>query len=98
MTEKELEAEVLALVDRLKYRVLIIPDSKRIIEGRGYPDLTIFSNNAVLWRELKTQDASLSRDQQRWRYVIQAAGGNWALWRPVHLWSGQIETELRQIA
>jgi hypothetical protein len=97
VTEKELEAEILRLAGKLRLVVLVIPDSRRLVRGPGYPDLTVFGRG-VLYRELKTEGGKLSGAQIAWRYTIQGAGGNWGLWRPEHLAAGRIETELRQIA
>jgi hypothetical protein len=41
-------------------------------EGRG---LTIFP-------ELKSESGRLSKDQERWRDALLAAGQDWRLWRP----------------
>jgi hypothetical protein len=98
MTEKELEAEVLALADKMRLAVLVIPDSRRLVYGPGYPDLTVFGRSGVLYRELKTEGGKLSRPQVAWKYKIQGTGGNWGIWRPGHLAAGRIEYELWQVA
>jgi hypothetical protein len=99
VTEAELEYEVLALIAPLRPRfdVLAIPDSRRLVHGKGFTDLLIVGPRAILFRELKTEDGDLSRDQQRWRYRLQAAGANWSVWRPAQLRAGRIQAELGQI-
>lgn len=97
MTEAQLRAEVFALCERLGLEVLYIPDSRRLEHGKGYPDLTIVGQHHMLFAELKTAEAKLSREQIRWRYLLLAAGQRVLTWRPVHLWSGEIETELARI-
>lgn len=107
MTEHEFETECLRLIVRFSFEVRIVPDSRRLIRqldgkfiqvGVGWPDLEIIGRIGILYRELKIGDAELASDQKRIRYALQGAGANWAIWRPAHLWSGQIEAELRQIA
>jgi hypothetical protein len=94
MTEAELEREVLALAAKRELRVLSIPDSRRLITGTGYPDLTIAGRRGVLWRELKTEGGQLSADQRRWKYQLLASGQNWGVWRPRDLAAGEVAAQL----
>lgn len=98
MTEEQLQADVLELCGRYGLIVLAIPDSRRIVHGKGWPDLVIAGYHSLLFAELKTEGGRLSSDQRAWRWKLLAAGMRWVLWRPCHLASGEIETELRAIA
>lgn len=97
MTENELRAHVLEECDKLKLKVLVIPDSRRLVAGAGFPDLLIAGPHKVVFRELKSEGGNLSREQQRWRVQLLAAGCDYGIWRPVH-WPGVIRTELWHIA
>ena len=50
-------------------------------DGTGWPDLCLVRER-ILWAELKRETADLEPDQELWRDRIQAAGGEWHLWRP----------------
>lgn len=77
-------------------QVLIIPDSRRA-QMRGWPDLTI-KGKRLLFRELKSQGGYLTTEQRELGALLTRAGGDWAVWQPIHLYSGHIETKLREIA
>lgn len=66
--------------------------------AKGYPDWTIAGPGGQLWRELKTQRGRLTREQQEWLDVLAAGGGNAGVWRPEHLLSGVIASELMALA
>lgn len=97
MTEVELEREVRRLITvyRLQATAFHVPDSRRM--QRGLPDWIIIGHR-VLWRELKSAYGAVSREQRHVGYVLQAAGEDWAVWRPVDLASGRIERELESVA
>jgi hypothetical protein len=69
-------------------------DSRR--SAPGWPDWVVLGTR-VLFRELKTQSGRLSPDQRRVGYLLQAAGADWAVWRPADLMSGQIGRELEAL-
>jgi len=95
MTERELEEHVRALCKDFGLAVNHFPDSRRSWLP-GFPDLVVFGS-AVLWRELKSQHGSLSVDQRRIGSRISHAGGDWAVWRPQHLFDGTIGRQLAAI-
>ena len=97
MTEAQLQAEVLELCGRYGLMALAIPDSRRLQHGKGWPDLVI-AGHSLLFAELKDESGQLSAGQRRWKWKLQAAGLRWVLWRPCHLASGEIDSELRAIA
>jgi hypothetical protein len=63
----------------------------------GWPDLVIVAHG-MLFRELKSESASVSGDQSACGRLIRAAGGNWAVWRPADLTSGRVDRELDELA
>jgi hypothetical protein len=66
--------------------------------AKGYPDWTIAGPGGQMWRELKTQRGKVTADQQAWLDVLTAGGGDAGVWRPEHLLSGQIASELAAIS
>ncbi len=97
VTEVELEREVRRLLQvyRLQRVAFHVPDARRMTPG--LPDWIIIGRR-VLWRELKSAYGPVSREQRHVGYVLQAAGEDWAVWRPVDLHSGRIERELEGLA
>lgn len=63
----------------------------------GWPDWVIIGNR-IIYRELKTERGALTAEQRLVGEKITAAGGNWAVWRPRDLLSGQIARELASIS
>jgi len=51
-------------------------------DGKGWPDLVLVKGERVLFRELKTDRGVLSPEQREWRDALQAAGADYAVWRP----------------
>lgn len=48
---------------------------------RGGPDLLLVRER-VLFRELKRDSGRLTEEQEAWGAALQAAGADWAVWRP----------------
>lgn len=63
----------------------------------GWPDVVIIGHG-MLFRELKSEDGPVKASQSATGRRIEAAGGNWAVWRPADLESGRIQRELRRLA
>lgn len=105
MSETELNRGIRGLCDKFglhgfcnsTYR---IPGSHTARPGssKGYPDWTIAGDGGILFREAKSADGRRSMDQVRWGKRIVRGGGNYGIWRPADLASGQIERELAAIA
>lgn len=56
------------------------------IQGHaGYPDLTLAGAGGIIFAELKTATGRLSPEQKIWQARIEAAGGQYRLWRPAHM-------------
>jgi len=66
-------------------------------DGKGFPDLVLVGPCGVLYRELKTERGRLSPEQLRWRDALQAAGADWAVWKPSDLLAGRVDAELKTI-
>lgn len=94
VTEKSLQATITQLCDLLGIDWYHTYDARR--SNRGWPDLAMVGQKFIV-RELKTDRGELSDDQVRWGKRLQAAGVDWAVWRPADLWSGRIEHELKGI-
>ncbi|WP_301177322.1 hypothetical protein [Actinomadura geliboluensis] len=97
MTEIELEREVrrLLTVYRLQRVAFHVPDARRMTPG--LPDWIIIGRR-VIWRELKAPQGDVTREQRQIGYLLQAAGEDYAVWRPVDFHSGRIERELEGLA
>ena len=72
-----------------------IPDSRRAA-ATGWPDYVI-AGKRILWREYKTPGDALRPAQQRWRYRILGAGGDWGLWVASMVIDGHVARELKGI-
>lgn len=79
---------------RLGVRWYHAHDSRRSVPG--WPDLVLVGSR-IIFRELKSATGTLRPEQRDWRDVLQAAGEDWAIWRPIDLESGRIEAELRTL-
>ena len=97
MTETELMEAIRAMVTDLNLHAFHPADSRRSW-GPGFPDLVIAGIGGCIYRECKTEAGSLSPEQRRWGYVLQASGQRWAVWRPRHLADGTIGRELAAVA
>lgn len=91
----EREVRRLLQVYRLGTTSFHVPDARRMTPG--LPDWIIIGRR-VLWRELKSDYGAVSREQTRMGYLLQAAGEDYAVWRPVDFHSGRIERELEGLA
>lgn len=58
-------------------------------DGAGFPDLVLSRGGVVLFRELKTDNGKLSREQSLW---LESLGEHGAVWTPKD-W-GKIQKEL----
>ena len=92
----ELVGKIAAEARSLGELVYFTRDSRRA--PPGYPDLTIAGRRGVLWAEVKSERGKMQPRQQDWRYMLQASGQQWRLWRPADWTSGQIHADLRDIA
>jgi hypothetical protein len=96
MTEAQLQTQVLAMARfhgfTLTYHTY---DSRR--SDAGFPDLVMVNprQKRVLFRELKREKGSITSKQQTWIDTLTAAGQDAAIWKPSHLFSGEIEASLR---
>ena len=97
MPERDLEAEVKTLAERLGLKYYHTHRSDNSVEG--FPDDVIISphGRGTLFRELKRQGQKPSVEQQKWLDALVANGHDVAVWRPEDLFSGRILEELRSI-
>ena len=92
MSEADLDSHVRTLLRDLRLLGYHTHDSRR--SEPGFPDWTITGPGGLIFRELKTQHGVLTSAQSRWGYALQAAGANWAVWRPGDLIDGRVAGEL----
>jgi len=72
--------------------------NQRTATSKGFPDLVVIGPGGVLFRELKTAAApNLQSDQTEWKYRLQAAGQDWAVWTARDLDSGRVDAELADL-
>jgi hypothetical protein len=93
MTERELQAEVVRLVEAgggLWYHA----ESPRK-DPPGFPDLTIvMPGDEAIFAELKSDTGRLRPEQVAWQRALTASRSRYYIWRPEHLESGEIERQL----
>ena len=101
-TEHEWCRFLLAEAKRLGLLGYWHPDSRRAEGNRGYPDLTLAGDGAVLFAEVKTPGALTSADQDMWAWKLSeigAPGVRYTLWTvPDHWDSGLIQEEMRELS
>ena len=101
ITEADLQLWVLELAQWLGYlrmhqRPMETKSGRWLtpIQGdAGFPDVVLAhkSSGKVLFRELKSQDGKVTKEQLMW---LAATGGT--IWRPSHWLVGDIERELKE--
>jgi hypothetical protein len=79
MSEKQLQAAVVALARRLGWLCFHAHDSRH--SAAGYPDLTL-CRDRVVFAELKREGGKLTTAQEEWRDWLLLAGQEWHLWTP----------------
>jgi hypothetical protein len=94
LIESELLAEVLTICDEHDVLAFHSTDSRRDI-GKGFPDLVCVGRHHILFAELKRFGGYRSPEQTTWGYRILATGARYALWTPLDLKRGTIESAIR---
>lgn len=92
MSEDDLERALRELLDERG----LYGYHPRVSKGSapGWPDWVILGCRRVLFRELKSDYGHLTPEQRRVGYALQAAGQDFAVWRPADLEAGRIAAEL----
>lgn len=80
MSEKQFQANIIALAKKSGWTVYHTYDSRR--SEPGFPDLVLV-RETVLFREVKTNAGRLTAAQQAWGRKLAAAGADYAVWRPI---------------
>lgn len=93
-SEVQLQTAVIELVKLYGGRHYHSYDSRR--SPSGWPDLVIVFPGRSMFRELKTATGRVTKDQQWWLDILQSAGHDVGVWRPVDLREGRIPSELRE--
>lgn len=81
MSEDLFQKKILELGRFLGWNIYHIPDSRRAT-AKGFPDLVISGFGRVLFRELKTANGRISKEQKEWIENAERAGLDVAVWRP----------------
>jgi hypothetical protein len=94
--EEQLLQHTIGVAKALGYLAYHTHDSRR--SEPGYPDLHLVHDGRgiSMFRELKTRTGRISPDQRKWGAALTAAGHDFAIWRPVDLWSGLILEQLQR--
>lgn len=95
MSEADLERAVQDLLKLHQLWGYHVRDSRR--SAPGWPDWVIVGGR-ILFRELKTQQGRVSSEQRKVGYLLQAAGGDWDVWRPSDLLGGRVNAELAAVS
>lgn len=100
MTERELEAAIVALIAARPDLKLKIhgADDRKDRSDPGWPDMVIGGPGGFIFRENKRVGEQPSPDQLAWGGLFVAAGLDWAIWTPVELLAGQIQGQLDRLA
>lgn len=102
MTEDDLIAAVGAACDEHGLwwaHFTVVYRGRRELHGcYGFPDLVITGRLGVLFRECKSRDGLLRREQRAWGRILRAAGADWDVWRPADMASGRIAAELSALS
>lgn len=93
MTEQGLLAEVLRACKALGLNVHHCADRRA---EPGFPDLVIVGT-AVLWRELKNDQAPLTSAQRALGWRLAAARQDYGIWRPRDWAAGKVQDELEAL-
>lgn len=90
MSEKQLQAVIIASAQRYGWLIYHTYDSRR--SAPGYPDLHLVHTAAGLsvFRELKTETGRLSPQQTTWLGALQQVGVDADVWRPRDWFTGRI--------
>lgn len=92
MSEEEFQRNVINLAHSLGWTVMHCRRARTTkgwrtawaADGTGYPDLVLYRDR-IIHVEVKSESGKMGPDQENWRDRIQAAGGEWYLWRPADL-------------
>ena len=93
MSEKQLQAAVVAMARHLGWRVYHTFDSRR--SDAGFPDLVLVRGSRLVFAELKTAKGPVSDYQARWLEALGATAAEVFLWRPADWADGTVERVLR---
>jgi hypothetical protein len=98
MSEAELQTEVIKRAEAYDWKFYHPYSSRKSV--RGYPDLTMVHRRTgrLIFAELKRERCGATADQREWLKVLQLSGALVVLWKPRHLFSGEIDRTLKELA
>ena len=90
LKERDFQDQILRLAKTYGWRVAHFRTSQQGdrwltavgADGKGWPDLTLVHECGIFFREIKTDAGRLSLEQKQWGADLEAAGGDWAVWKP----------------
>jgi hypothetical protein len=98
MLEEDLQTAVIGLAEVHGFLCYHTHDSRR--SPAGFPDLALVHKRTgrLIFTELKKERGYLSPPQRLWLTTLQRSPAEVYLWKPRHLFSGEIEKTLRKAA
>lgn len=83
LTERDFQRAYVRAAASVGFRIAHHYDSRFSDDGtRGFPDLTVVGHGSLYFIELKRELGKVSDAQLFWRLEIEAADGEWILYRP----------------
>lgn len=81
MTEAEFQQTIIEAARLLGWKVYHTHDSRR--SEPGFPDLVLVKDR-VMFREVKTDEGTVSPAQRDWLSLLSLAGEDASVWRPMY--------------
>jgi hypothetical protein len=102
MHESELQSNAIDAAHALGYHVAHFRPARTAhgwatavaADGKGWPDLCMAGRGRVMFRELKSEKGTLTKEQRVWGLRLGDAGADYRVWRPSDWLNGTIEREL----
>ena len=98
MTGAEIGAAALRLAEELRVAAFDFTDRRKVTAGaRGWPDYVFLGPKGLIFREVKGDTDSLTKEQTAVGYALKALGLDWAAWHSFDLRNGAIRRQLEAL-